>query len=144
MNGFGTGLQSAEIQTRLFRKVSAQNFLNSGELCFSTEKSTTLISHGEFCIVLESNLYSGLYFDGDADAGKNFGYDEFRVEMDRNELLSKIEYIVVPNSWFDSEMSDEDEGYNEENDPYVWIENLSDYGIVIAERDFDGNINFNF
>ena len=64
--------------------------------------------------------------------------------MDRNELTQNIDCIVVPNSWVDSEMNEKDEDYLEENDPFVWIDNLSEYGRVIAERDFKGTMNFNF
>lgn len=93
---------------------------------------------------MEEKEYSGKYTDKDADAGKNFGYDEFRIEMSRDELLNNIDFIVVPNTWVDSEMDEKASDYLEENDPLVWIDNLSEYGRVIAERDFSGTINFNF
>jgi hypothetical protein len=141
---FGKDLVLAQINTKLFRKVSGMNFLKDGEHCFSTEKSTKLISHGEFCIVLEEKDYTGLYDDKDADAGKDFGYDEFRVEMSKEELLNNIEFIVVPNWWVDSEMDENDDDYLEEKDPLFWIDNLSDYGRVVSEREYNGNMNFNF
>lgn len=141
---FGQDLIETTIKTRLFRKVSDMNFLKDGEHCFSTSSSHSLISVGTFCLILEEKEYTGKYDDKDADAGKNFGYDEFRVEMSRNELLSNIDYIVVPNSWVDSEMNENDEDYLEENDPFFWIENLSQFGQVIAERNSPVEINFNF
>lgn len=141
---FGTQLKAATIETKLYRKVSSINFLKSGELCFSTDSSVTLIGAGDFCIVLEKDSYTGMHDSQDADAGKNFGYDEFRIELTQNELLSKIEYIVVPNEWVDSEMDISADDYNAETDPYEWIENLSQYGIVIPIRDFETNINLNF
>ena len=122
------------IETRLFRKVSGMN-LHGGELCFSTEKSICLIEQGEFAIVLEKKSYTGTYFNGDIDAGKNFGYDEMRVEMSFDELLENLDYIVVPNHWFDVEMDINSEDYSEENDPLTWIDNLSQYGRVIPERE---------
>lgn len=135
--GFGKGLVQKTIKTQLFRKVSGMNFLKDGEHCFSTSSSSSLISHGEFCIVLKESDYAGMYYDGDADAGKNFGYDEFRVEMSRSELLKNLDYIVVPNDWSDTE-----EGQD-------WIDNLADYGFVVSEDRFRSHepnirINFNF
>ncbi len=145
MNGFGQDLKKATQQTILFRKVSGVNFLNFGELCFSTEKSAQLIGAGEFCLVLEKAEYSGVYAEGDADAGKNFGYDEFRVEMTQDELTESITNIVVPNSWYD----DIDESlYDSDQDPMVWIDNIETElnlsGICISESDFNSEIKFNF
>ncbi len=129
-----------KITTKLYRKASAENFLNEGQLCFSTDSSHSLISHGDFCLVLEKKEYEGDYTEGDSDAKKNFGYDELRVNLTREELISNIEYIIVPNEWMDAP----DVDYAEGQDPFDWIENLEDYGIVIAERDFNSNINLNF
>lgn len=139
---FGQELAEKTISSRLFRKVSSENLLKTGELCFSTEDSVCLIGRGEFCLVFEQKKRTGLFFDGDADSGINTGYDEFRYTI---EDLLEIEYIVVPNEWVDSDMDIESEGYIQENDPAEWIENLSQYGKVVAVRDFDGNnIDFNF
>ena len=144
MNGFSQDLEATKKTTRLFRKVNGDNFINEGELCFSTENSVELIGAGDFCIVLESSEYTGMWADGDADAGKNFGYDEFRVEFSQEELLEKIEYIVVPNEWMDSDLDFEATDYIESEDPAVWIDNLENYGNVIAERDYETEIRFNF
>ena len=138
---FGQDLTEKTISSRLFRKVSSGNSFRVGELCFSTESSSRLIGRGDFCLVLEQKERTGLFFDGDADSGINTGYDEFRYAI---EDLSEIEYIIVPNEWVDSDMDIESEGYIQENDPAEWIENLSQYGQVVAVRDFDGNIDFNF
>lgn len=142
---FGQNMIERTIETRLFRKVSPQNMFRAGEVIFSTEKySTKLIGRGDMCLVLELDKYEGLWYDGDADNGRNFGYDEFRVEINKIDLFSKLEYIVVPNSWVDSELDPTDDNYDLTKDPQEWIENLSEVGIVIAERDFDGKIDFNF
>jgi hypothetical protein len=141
---FGHDLIETVMTTQLFRKVSGMNFLKDGEHCFSTPSSSALISHGEFCIVLEEKEYSGQYTDKDADAGKDFGYDEFRIEMSREKLLNNIDFIVVPNAWVDSEMDEKASDYLEENDPLVWIDNLAEYARVISEREFTGTMNFNF
>ena len=142
---FSTGMTQKTFNTRLFRKVSFENFLKEGELCFSTEEnSSSLYWRGQFCLVLESNTYTGSWYDGDADAGRNMGYDEFRVSFTKEELLASIAYIVVPNEWVDSEMDINSDDYNQDNDPYEWIENLSQYGIVIPEREYKGEMNFNF
>jgi len=126
MNGFSQDLEETTMTTMLFRKVSSENMLRAGELCFSTEKSFTLSSHGEFCLVIDSAEFTGMYAECDADAGKNFGYDEFRVEFDREDLIDAIHYIVVPEDWF----SEENEEASE------WIENLSEYGWVISPEKF--------
>ncbi|RLD74915.1 MAG: hypothetical protein DRJ07_19000 [Bacteroidetes bacterium] len=128
------------MKTKLYRKVGSENFLNEGELCFSTDNSVSLSPHGEFCLVLEEKEYKGRYTEGDTDAKKNFGYDELRVEMTRDELISNINCIVVPNEWADAP----DIEYAEGEDPFDWIENLESYGTVIAERDYNEKIDFNF
>ncbi|MBD3197999.1 MAG: hypothetical protein GF317_23315 [Candidatus Lokiarchaeota archaeon] len=132
-----------KLYTKLYRKVDGNNFLfsNEKELCFSTENSVSLSPHGEFCLVLEKKDYTGRYTDGDIDAGKNFGYDEMRVEMTMEGLLENLECIVVPDWWFDSE----DKEYEEGQDPFDWIENLEKYcWKVIPERDYNTKIDFNF
>lgn len=126
--------------TRLYRKASAENFLNEGQLCFSTDNSVSLISHGDFCLVLESKEYKGEYTEGDTDAQKNFGYDELRVEMTREELIKNLDCIVVPNEWVDAP----DIEYAEGEDPFDWITNLEDFAPVVAERDFNTEIHLNF
>ncbi len=111
--------------------------MNSGELCTSTEISVQLTAQGQFCLVYASKEYTGLYAEGDADAGRNFGYDEFRVEL----TPADIDLIVVPNSWdddIDEDLQDTDK------DPYVWIENLREIAPVIFEKDHEGDIDFNF
>lgn len=142
MNGFGKDLTSETKSTQLFRKVDFNNFQNEGELCFSTENSVELSSHGEFCLVLEKAEYNGVYANGDADAGKNFGYDEFRVKMTEEELFAKVDFIIVPNHWWDA-MEDENYEAKEGQDPYEWIETLQSFGRVIAERDCNYKILFN-
>ena len=138
---FGQDLKTATKTTRLYRKVSGSNFIKSGEHCFSTDQSVELISRGDFCIVLEKNEYKGQYDNKDADAGKNFGYDEFRVELTQEELIEKIECIVVPNWWEDD--IDEDL-YDTDKDPMVWIDNLSEFGKIVFEKDFETSVNLNF
>ena len=133
-------LEKTRVSTRLYRKVDGENMLHSGELCFSTPESVELISHGDFCLVLREQEYSGLYFDGDIDAGKNFGYDEFRVKMTEEELKAAIEVIIVPDWWEDDI---EEDLHDTEEDPYVWMENLREYGRVLTEGEWEGpNMNF--
>lgn len=138
---FGSDLKQKTINTRLYRKVNGSNFIKDGEHCFSTESSSELISAGDFCLVFEKKSYEGMYDDKDADAGKDFGYDEFRVEMSRDELIENIEVIVVPNSW----NNDIDESlHGTDEDPMEWIENLSEFGKVIFESEFESDVNLNF
>ena len=141
---FGSTLSTTTLTTTLYRKVDADNFLASGELCFSTSNSASLISHGTFCIALEKGEYTGEYTDRDADAGKNFGYDEFRVSLEQDELIARLDAIIVPDSWYD----DVDEDIQDtDQDPFTWIQNLEDYGRVISEteaREEGHTVDFNF
>ena len=143
MSGFGNDLKQEQKITALFRKVSGGNIFRSeeAEYCFSTAASSKLIAAGDFAIVLCSKEYSGLYDCKDADAGKDFGYDEFRVIMSKAELLENIDVIVVPDSWND----DIDESlFETDKDPMVWIDNLSNYGKVVFESDAQFDVDFNF
>lgn len=131
MNGFSQDLQETTLTSKLYRKVSFDNLTNYGELCCSTSNSSELSSHGELCLVFAEKQYTGYYVDGDADAGKNFGYDEFRVELDPDDA----DWLVYPDSLED------DEDFNFD----VFI----DLGFVaISETNykqrFNDNINFNF
>ena len=124
MSGFGKDLTQDKIETRLFRKVCFENFNNDGELCFSTENSIKLIARGEFAFVLEKNIYEGMYDDKDTDAGKYYGYDEFRVEFNNiNDIISKLENIVIPDSWQEEIDNENFEGEADE-DPAEWVENI--------------------
>lgn len=137
MQAFGKSLKETTLTVMLFRKANSKNVLNSGQLCTSTANSVQLTSQGDFCLVYEEKQRTGMYAEGDADAGRNFGYDEFRVELTPED----ISFIVVPNSWddeIDEDLQDTDE------DPYLWIENLREIAPVIFEKEFDGNIDFNF
>lgn len=136
MNGFSQDFATATITGRLFRKADMANFIREGELCFSTEKSIQLIGQGNIALVIEPGNYEGEYVDGDGDAGKNYGYDEFRVEFTRESLQAAIEAIVIPDSLYDSDDADD----------WDILENLRDYGFVMRESEatIQYNINFNF
>lgn len=122
MSGFGKNLTKETIKTKLFRKVSFDNYTDIRELCFSTEKSISLIGQGDFAIVLESQEYTGCYDEKDADAGKNYGYDEFRVEISN---YHQIENIIVPDWWIEAINDENFEGADDpEKDPYIWVENI--------------------
>ena len=135
MSGFGKNLEKQIISDRLFRKVDGNN-LHEGNLCTSTEKSVSLISHGEFCLVFRAESRKGLYFNGDADAGKNFGYDEFRVDLSYND----IECVVYPDAWLDNPEAEE------------WLNNIDNELNIstnyFSESEFkeiyNNNIDFNF
>ena len=131
MNGFGKDLKEKTFTTKLYRKVGFDNLTNFGELCCSSSNSIELSSHGELCLVFAEKEYTGYHVDGDADAGKNFGYDEFRVELDSTDA----DWLVYP----DSLENDEDFDFD------VFI----DLGFAaISETEyrkrFNENINFNF
>jgi hypothetical protein len=135
MSGFSTQLEKKEITGKLFRKVDGMN-LKEGQLCTSTENSVSLISHGEFCLVYRDSKRDGLFFNGDADAGKNFGYDEFRTEVDFSDVLC----VVFPDSWLDNSECDE------------WINNI-DSALNIStdflteseyKQEYKSNLDFNF
>lgn len=131
MNGFSKDIQQTTIITKLYRKVGFENLTNTGELCCSTSNSCELSSHGELCLVFAEKKYTGCYVDGDADAGKNFGYDEFRVELDPIDA----DWVVYPDSL--------------ENDEDFDFDLFSDLGFrAISETEykkrFNEKINFNF
>jgi len=135
MTGFGKQLKQAEITTKLFRKVDGSN-LHEGELCVSTENSVSLICHGEFCLVFRAEKRKGLYFNGDADAGKNFGYDEFRSDL----TYSDVECVVFPDSWLDESECEE------------WINNIDSELNISTEflteseykEQYNSELDFNF
>ena len=137
MSGFSHDLEPKEITSKLYRKVNFENITNSGELCTSTENSVKLIGTGEVCYIFDSKKRTGMYDDKDADAGKNFGYDEFRTEID---LTEECPYIVYPNSWDEiiETITESDERFDTDEDPMVWIYNLEELSIgqVISERDY--------
>ena len=138
MSGFGKTLEETKITSKLYRKVSADNMMNEGELCTSTENSTKLIGVGDFCLVYESKERLGSYTNMDADAGKNFGYDEFRTEL----YTSDVSFIIYPDFWNDEI---DEELYDTDKDPMVWISNLEDAGfILISESQANENIIFNW
>ena len=138
MSGFGKTLKETKLNLKLYRKVSSANMMNEGLLCTSTEKSDTLIGAGDFCLVYEAKERIGLYTCMDADAGKNFGYDEFRTELTKED----VDYIIYPDFWDDDV---NEELHDTEKDPQVWISNLEDAGfILISQSKSNEKINFNF
>jgi len=62
--------------------------------------------------------------------------DYYKIDQGNGIILNEtnIEKIWTLQNWVGSE----------EEDPAEWIENLENYGRVIAERDFVGEMNFNF
>ena len=73
--------------------------------------------------MLEEDVYTGMYCPYDADAGKYYGYDEFRVEI--NNVSELIIDIVVPDWWI-AAIDDEYFEYADdpEKDPAIWVDNI--------------------
>jgi hypothetical protein len=101
-DAFGKDLEKKIINDILFHKCSFYNcisfltnvgeFENGRGLCTSTLSGSEKLAEGQFCIVFKKEKRKGLYDTKDTDAGKYFGYDEFRT----TDKITKeyIDYIV--------------------------------------------------
>lgn len=92
---FGKGLYNVEITGTIYHSTTidgaydiVENYRDDRPTCCSTPNSQKLIDKGYDGVVLEYkvNGKKGLYTPYDADAGKNYGYDEFRTNLDNMEL----------------------------------------------------------
>ena len=117
MNGFGQELETKTIGGRIFHSCTLegidfllQNFTPGRAISCSTSDSTKLFGRG-MVIVLEDREWVGDYTPYDADAGKNYGWDEFRVRFKSlEEFVDAIDSIIVPIGWVDAwEQAWEDE-----------------------------------
>ena len=84
-----------------------ENFNPEMDTCFSTYGS---IGRG-IEIIYKVEKKEGQYTDYDADAGRNYGYDEFRAIMTEEEMQTP-ERILVDQETYD----------------YIWCEAISDDG----------------
>lgn len=100
MNGFSQDLEKKTVSGKLFHSctlegaLSLLNMYNDQlALCCSTEESDELFGR-EIVLVFEPGTYSGEYCFFDADAGKSYGYDEFRLTGQ----LPNIEKAIISDS----------------------------------------------
>lgn len=103
-DAFGNDLEETTIEGKLFHKCSFEecvyflekvdSFKNDRGLCTSTKEGSEKLAEGQCCIVFKGVKRDGLYDNKDTDAGKYFGYDEFRT-IDKIEH-DYIEYLIFP------------------------------------------------
>ena len=103
MEGFGKGFKTIKYTGQLIHSTNLdwicglmQNFNSESTVCFSTKGS---IDRGIEIIymVIEKE---GKHTEYDADAGRNYGYDEFRCEMTEEEI-QEPERILVDQETYD-------------------------------------------
>jgi len=91
IEGYGKGLRDVIHTGRIFHSCTLEglaNLLNNRsdiETSFSTGTSTKLFGR-EMVIVLKDKERKGKYTPYDSDAGKNYGYDEFRTKFDEDDI----------------------------------------------------------
>lgn len=101
MNGFGKEFEGVEKDCILYHSTNisgAAYFIFGGtrSLCCSTPDSSWLMSR-EVVIVFEPRPRMGVYTPFDGDAGKNFGWDEFRPD---DIGPDEIDEIILPDDLY--------------------------------------------
>lgn len=120
MNGFGKDLKQKKYTGKLYHSCTVDGLANllfdyNGEsVNFSTEASTKLFGR-ECVIVINVENIDGLYAPFDADAGKNYGYDEFRAKFQPGRFEFPGEYIFyvisdIVMTWAAFEKMEDNEG----------------------------------
>lgn len=92
MQGFGKGLTEASYEGSLYHSATLDGLdelLNAPST--ETVNTSTVHSRGglfgrDITVVFKPKQRKGLYTPYDADAGKNFGYDEFRVKLNNKDI----------------------------------------------------------
>lgn len=103
-DAFGKDLKEATIEDKLFHKCwfdecmsfleKVNNSTTDRGLCTSTKEGSEKLADGQCCIVFKDTKRNGFYDNKDTDAGKYFGYDEFRT-IDKI-THNYIEYLIFP------------------------------------------------
>ena len=146
MNGFGKDLEEKTIEGRIFHSCTLeglnnliQNFATEQAICCSTEASTRLFGR-EMVVVFEAKEYTGTHTEGDADAGKDYGYDEFRVNFSSIEdLIDSIESVQVGAGWIENW----EESCEDENSPDACFFHLIEDSIPYPSESSETFYNFN-
>jgi len=117
MTGFNQDSENKKYSGTLYHSASLEGLvelLNSPnydlELSCSTENSTRLFGR-ECVLVMKVENEEGGYTPFDSDAGKNYGWDEFRFNINEN-FRSKISHVILSprlQKIWDEEDWDEDE-----------------------------------
>jgi len=94
----------------------------------STQESDRLFNQfGSEIVVVHDMDIEGKWAPEDADAGRYYGYDEFRVEMTANEALNSISQIILSDEFYEYVQNTEDENtddsqyeYSQDYRNWVW------------------------
>lgn len=126
MEGFGKGFELKKYSGKLYHSCTIEGLsdllfdYNGENVCFSTDASTKLFGR-ECVIVLSVENIEGLYTPYDADAGKNYGWDEFRCSFQVNmeffagkALFDAMDRVVMSADAIDRLRTDEETGELEE------------------------------
>jgi hypothetical protein len=155
MNGFSKDLEPTRMNGKLYHSCTLegindliQNFRPEDPVCTSTKNSTRLF--GRTCVVVfEECEWNGEYTPFDSDAGKNMGWDEFRVRFNSAEdMINSIETIIVPagfiRQWEQKIEEAIDENGNEDHfSPDVaFFHLIEEWGIPYPEESDDEFYNF--
>lgn len=94
----------------------------------STQESDRLFNQfGSEIVVVHDMDIEGKWAPEDADAGRYYGYDEFRVEMTAKEALSSISQIILSDEFYEYVQNTEDENtddsqyeYSQDYRNWIW------------------------
>lgn len=93
----------------------------------STQESDRLFNQfGSEIVVVHDMDIEGKWAPEDADAGRYYGYDEFRVEMTAKEALNSISQIILSDEFYEYVQNTEDENtddsqYEDSQDYRNWV-----------------------
>jgi predicted RNA methylase len=110
ISGFGKSLKKASYSGELFHSATLDGLDellhsgNYGTINTFTENSTDIFGR-EITVRFLPKYREGLYTPYDADAGKNYGYDEFRVDV--NDVIKDIDAVYLNDRLFKIWESDE-------------------------------------
>lgn len=132
MVGFGKGFEEKKYTGKITHSTDLEGiyrlfncFNNEMQICFSTYGT---IDRG-IELVYEVSEMEGLYTNYDADAGKNFGWDEFRAyateEMIQNPVAIKLNGFSK--EWV---MCETEEVTEEQEEAYTFFEDFRLFQII--------------
>jgi hypothetical protein len=155
MNGFSKDLEPTRMNGKLYHSCTLeginnliQNFRPEDPVCTSTKNSARLF--GRVCVVVfEDRQWVGDYTPFDSDAGKNMGWDEFRVRFRSVEdMINSIESIIMPAGFIQhwekniEESTDEDDNEDHYSSDVAFFRLIEEWGIPYPEESDDEFYNF--
>ena len=131
MNGFGKDFEKTTLNEELYHSATfegLENLLYNNRqdypVCTSTGVSARFMDR-DLVVVFSEKERTGDYTSFDADAGKDYGYDEFRVCVD----IEDIEEVQLNDSLFSIWESDESDDEEIEAIYDSMISMVEDFGI---------------